>query len=252
MRLVRKKQEKSWRSNQIGQSLTQQSRQGKRWKIWGVGPPANFMKDTCQIYGRDTLSKFSEHRWVVSNLRTWVLAAPSEAGIIRGGVQDEKTQTPFCFHLLHIWPWDLRVLKNGITPGLVEIIFIILTVGSAHSIPDSFSGPMQPDSGDDPDSRISNLGHEKERILWKQLTVHSDYFVLFSSTLVSLVRLSQGTGGPNSLGKAGKNQVFQAVHSKFIGDDTMQVILPCMFSSENSECCLSDTASRTLTPSNDL
>ena len=27
-----------------------------------------------------------EHRWVVSNLRTWVLAAPSEAGMIRGGV----------------------------------------------------------------------------------------------------------------------------------------------------------------------
>ena len=28
-------------------------------KFGGVGPPANFMKDTCQIYGRDTLSKFS-------------------------------------------------------------------------------------------------------------------------------------------------------------------------------------------------
>ena len=43
-----------------------------------------------------------------------------------------------------------RVLKNGKTPGLIEIISIILTVGSAHSIPDSFSGPMHPASGDDP------------------------------------------------------------------------------------------------------
>ena len=151
-------------------------------------------------------------------------------------------------HKLHsasiCYTFDLRthVLKNGKTPGLVEIISIILTVGSAHSIPDSFSGPMQPGSGDDPGSRISNLGHEKERILQETTPLHSDYFVLFSSTLMSLVRVSQGTGCRIAWEKQVKPS-FQSCTFQDCSDDTMQVILPCMFSSENSECCLSDTAS---------
>ena len=75
--------------------------------------------------------------------------------------------------------------------------------------------------------------------------MHSDYFVLFSLTLVSLVRVSQDTRGRIAWERQVKPS-FPSCTFQDGGSDTMQVILRCMFFSEKSECSLSGTASRTL------
>ena len=143
-----------------------------------------------------------------------------------------------------------RVLKNGKTPDLAEIISIILTVGSAHSIPDSFSGPMHPDSGDDPRQQNQQFGSLERK---NPLGNNTIALWLFCFVFINSCEFSEGESRhrrPNSLGKAGKSfPSFPSCTFQDCGNDTMQVILPCMFSSENSECSRSDTASRTLTPS---
>ena len=117
MRLVRKKSKKKKLKEQSNWPKSYPVKSsGKEMKNWGAlgHLPISWKIHVwfkVEIFCQNSL----EHRWVVSNLRPWVLAAPSEAGVIRGGVQDEKTQTPFCFYLLHIWPKDtcLKKWKNS-------------------------------------------------------------------------------------------------------------------------------------------